>query len=260
MIRDSHKSISVLIVDDEPLARQGIRMVLDNDPDITEVYEAKDGKEAVQSLRAHKPDLVFLDVQMPEMSGFEVLRSADLESIPVVVFVTAYDKYAIEAFEVQAVDYVLKPFTVERLSRAIERAKSMVISDNGRLDPRVLAALEQIAQGPEHLTRLAVKSGDATTFLELEAVDWIGAAENYVELHAGKARHLLQVTMNQLASRLAPATFARIHRSTIVNVKRIRSVQPQFHGEYIVTLVSGEQLRSGRTYHETLRRLVSNAF
>jgi two-component system LytT family response regulator len=260
MIRDSHKSISVLIVDDEPLARQGIRMVLDNDPDITEVYEAKDGKEAVQSLRAHKPDLVFLDVQMPEMSGFEVLRSADLESIPVVVFVTAYDKYAIEAFEVQAVDYVLKPFTVERLSRAIERAKSMVISDNGRLDPRVLAALEQIAQGPEHLTRLAVKSGDATTFLELEAVDWIAAAENYVELHAGKARHLLQVTMNQLASRLAPATFVRIHRSTIVNVKRIRSVQPQFHGEYIVTLVSGEQLRSGRTYHETLRRLVSNAF
>jgi two-component system, LytTR family, response regulator len=260
MTRDKHESLSVLIVDDEPLARQGIRMVLDNDPDIGVVYEANDGKQAIQSLRAHEPHIVFLDVQMPQMSGFEVLRSADLENVPAVVFVTAYDKYAIEAFEVQALDYVLKPFTVERLNRAIERAKSMVRSGKGRLDARVLAALEQIAQGPEHLTRLAVKSGGMTTFLEVETVDWIAAAENYVELHAGKARHLLQVTMNRLASRLDPATFVRIHRSMIVNVKRIRSVQPQFHGEYIVTLVSGQQLRSGRTYHETLRRLVSNSF
>lgn len=260
MTKDSHKSISVLIVDDEPLARQGIRMVLDNDADISEIYEAKDGKEAVQTLCVQKPDMVFLDVQMPEMSGLEVLRSADLENAPVVVFVTAYNEYAIEAFEVQALDYVLKPFTVERLSRAIERAKSMVTRDKGRLDARLLTALEQIAQGPEHLTRLAVKSGGTTTFLELDSIDWIAAAENYVELHAGKARHLLHVTMNRLASRLDPATFVRIHRSMIVNVKRIRSVQPQFHGEYIVTLASGQQLRSGRTYHETLRGLVSNSF
>lgn len=260
MTSDSNKSISVLVVDDEILAREGIRMVLDKDPNIGEVYEAKDGKRALQFLRAHKPDVVFMDVQMPEMSGFEVLRNADMERVPVIVFVSAYDKYAIEAFEVQAVDYVLKPYTLERLSRAIERAKSLVTSDDIRLDAKVLAVLEQIAQGPEHLTRLAVKSGGTTIFLDIDTVHWISAAENYVELHAGKAQHLIQVTMSRLASRLNPATFVRIHRSLIVNVKRIRSVEPQFHGEYLVTMVSGDQLRSGRTYHDALRRLVSNGF
>jgi len=260
MTGDSNKSISVLIVDDEILAREGIRMVLDGDPNINQVHEAKDGKQAVQSLRAHKPDVVFMDVQMPEMSGFEVLRNAGMEKLPVIVFVTAYDKYAIEAFEVQAVDYVLKPYTLERLSRAIERAKSLVASENRGLDARVLAVLEQIAQGPEHLTRLAVKSRATTIFLEVDSVEWISAAENYVELHTGKAQHLIQVTLNRLASRLNPATFVRIHRSLIVNVKRIRSVEPQFHGEYLVTMVSGDQLRSGRTYHDALRHLVSNGF
>jgi two-component system LytT family response regulator len=258
MTRNLNKSISVLIVDDEMLAREGIRMVVDNDPEIGAVYEAKDGHEALHSLRTHKPDVVFVDVHMPEMTGFQVLRDADLERLPVIVFVTAYDKYAIEAFEVEAVDYVLKPFTIERLNRAFERAKSLVANDRNRLDTKFLAVLEQIAQGPEYLTRLAVKSGDATIFLEVDAIDWIEAAENYVELHTGKTRHLLQVTMNRLANRLNPAGFVRIHRSLIVNVKRIRSVQPQFHGEYVVTLVSGEQLRSGRTFHETLRHLVSN--
>jgi two-component system, LytTR family, response regulator len=260
MTCDSNKSISVLIVDDETLAREGIRMVLEKDPDISFVHEAKDGKQALQSLRAHKPDVVFMDVQMPEMSGFEALQNANMARLPVVVFVTAYDKYAIEAFEVQAVDYILKPYTLARLGRAIERAKFLVMSEHSRLDARVLAVLRQIAQGSEYITRLAVKSGDSTTFLEVGTVDWISAAENYVELHSGKTRHLIQVTMSRLASRLNPATFVRIHRSLIVNVKRIRSVQPQFHGEYLVTMGGGEQLRSGRTFHETLRRLVSNGF
>jgi two-component system, LytTR family, response regulator len=260
MTRQAHDSISVLVVDDEVLARAGIRMVLDSDPHIAKVYEAEDGRQALQSLRDHKPDVVFMDVQMPEMSGFEVLRKADVARLPAIVFVTAYDKYAIEAFEVQAVDYVLKPFTLERLKRATAHAKFQVTSGQGRLDPRVLTVLQQIAQGPEYLTRLAVKLSGTTMFLEVDRVDWISAAENYVELHAGEARHLLQVTLNRLASRLNPATFVRIHRSLIVNVERIRSVQPQFHGEYLVTLVSGQELHSGRTYHETLRRLVSNGF
>lgn len=259
MTSDLKKSISVLIVDDETLAREGIRMVLDKDPSISSVHEAKDGNQALQSLQVHKPDVVFMDIQMPEMSGFEVLQNANIP-LPVVVFVTAYDKYAIEAFEVQAVDYILKPFTLARLGRAIDRAKFLVTRDHSRLDARVLAVLEQIAQGTEYLTRVAVKSGDTTTFLDVGTVDWISAAENYVELHLGKTQHLLQVTMSRLASRLNPSTFVRIHRSLIVNVKRIRSVQPLFHGEYLVMMASGEQLRSGRTFHETLRRLVSNSF
>lgn len=260
MTSDSKQSISVLIVDDETLAREGIRMVLDKDPNIGAVHEAKDGKQALQSLRIHKPDVVFMDVQMPEMSGFEVLQNANMEPLPVVVFVTAYDKYALEAFEVQAVDYVLKPFTLARLGQAIDRAKFLVTRDHSHLDARVLAVLEQIAQGTEYLTRVAVKSGDRTTFLDVETVDWISAAENYVELHSGKTQHLLQVTMNRLTSRLNPSIFVRIHRSLIVNVKSIRSVEPLFHGEYLMTMASGEQLRSGRTFHETLRRLVSNGF
>jgi len=252
--------IRALIVDDEPLARQGIRMMLEEDPDIIEVEEARDGEQALQAILARKPDLVFLDVQMPEMDGFEVLRRGGAANVPAVVFVTAYDKYAIEAFEVQAVDYLLKPFTAQRIRKALDRSKSRLRGGGSLLDSKVLAVLEQIAHGPDYLTRLAVKSGGATTFLEMDSVDWISAAENYVELRAGKTCHMMQVTMNRLSKRLDPANFVRIHRSVIVNVKRIRTVQPAFHGEYVVTLQDGVQLRSGRTYHETVRHLVSNVF
>ena len=252
--------IRVLIVDDEPLARQGIRMMLDNDPDITEVEEARNGRQALRAIFDRKPDLIFLDVQMPEMNGFEVLRKAGAANIPAVVFVTAYDKYAIEAFEVQAVDYLLKPFTAQRMHKALERSKSRLRGEGSLLDSKVLAVLEQIARGTDYLTRLAVKCGDATMFLDMNSVDWISAAENYVELHASKRCHLVQVTMNRLLKRLDPAIFLRIHRSFIVNLKRIRTVHPDFHGEYVLTLHNGVQLRSGRTYHASVRRLVSNVF
>lgn len=254
------RSLRTLIVEDEPLARQGIRMLLENDPDIGDVEEARNGRQAVQAILARKPDMVFLDVQMPEMNGFAVLRKVGLANIPALIFVTAYDKYAIDAFEVQAVDYLLKPFTPERLHKAVERAKSRLGGGELVLDPKVLAVLEELAHRSNYLTRLAVKTGGATRFVEMEAVDWIAAAENYVELHTARARHLVQVTMNRLAARLDPAVFLRIHRSRIVNVKRIRGVQPAFHGEYILTLQGGAQLRSGRTYHSSVRRLISNLF
>ena len=260
MSRNATTGIRALIVDDEPLARQGIRMMLDNDPDIAEVEEARNGTQALQAILDRKPDLIFLDVQMPQMDGFEVLRKAGAASVPAVVFVTAYDKYAIEAFEVQAVDYLLKPFTAQRMRQALERSKSRLRGGGLLLDSKVLTVLEQIAHGPDYLTRLAVKSGDATIFLEMDSVDWIAAAENYVELHAGKMSHLVQVTMNRLLRRLDPAVFLRIHRSYIVNLKRIRTVQPAFHGEYVLTLHNGVQLRSGRTYYPSVRRLVSNVF
>jgi len=260
MTSSATSGIRVLIVDDEPLARQGIGMMLENDPDIAQVEMAGNGKQALSAILDRKPDLVFLDVQMPEMDGFEVLRRAGADNVPAVVFVTAYDKYAIEAFEVQAVDYLLKPFTAQRIRKALERSKSRIRGGGARLDGKVLAVLEQIAHRPDYLTRLAVKSGGATVFLELEKVDWIAAAENYVELHADKMCHLVQVPMNRLMKRLDPAIFLRIHRSFIVNQKRIRMVQPARHGEYVVTLHDGVQLRSGRTYHESVRRLVSNDF
>jgi len=260
MSSSARTGIHALVVDDEPLARQGIRMMLDKDPDITEVEEARNGKQALRAILERKPDLVFLDVQMPEMDGFEVLRKAGVASVPVVVFVTAYDKYAIEAFEVHAVDYLLKPFTAQRMRQALERSKSRLREGISLLDSKVLAVLEQITQGRDYLTRLAVKSGNATMFLEMDSVDWIAAAENYVELHVGKTCHLVQVTMNRLLKRLDPVVFLRIHRSSIVNLKRIRKVQPSFHGEYILTLHNGVQLRSGRTYHASVRQLLSNVF
>jgi two-component system LytT family response regulator len=260
MSRSVTTGIRALIVDDEPLARQGIRMMLDNDPDITEVEEARNGRQALRAILDRKPDLVFLDVQMPEMDGFEVLRKAGAANVPAVVFVTAYDKYAIEAFEVQAVDYLLKPFTAQRMRKALDRSKARLRLGDSQLDSKVLAVLDQIAHGPDYLIRLAVKSGDATMFLAMESVDWIAAAENYVELHAGKTCHLVQVTMNRLVKCLDPAVFLRLHRSFIVNLKRVRTVQPAFHGEYVLTLHNGVQLRSGRTYHESVRRLVSNVF
>ncbi len=252
--------IRALIVDDEPLARQGIRMMLEKDRDIAEVEEARDGSQALRAILQRKPDLVFLDVQMPEMDGFEVLRRAGGASVPAVIFVTAFDKYAIEAFEVQAVDYVLKPFTPQRMRKALERSKSRLRTGGSLLDSKVLAVLEQIAHGQEYLTRLAVKSGDATMFLEMHSVDWISAAENYVELHAGQTSHLVHVTMDRLSRRLDPAVFLRIHRSSIVNFKCIRMVRPAAHGEYILTLHNGVQLRSGRTYHASVRGLLSNVF
>ena len=260
MNRNGKAPIRVLIVDDETLARQGIRMLLAADPDIGPIEEARNGKQAVRAILAEKPDLVFLDVQMPEMDGFAVLRKAGLENTPTVIFVTAYDKYAIEAFEVQAVDYLLKPFTEKRFRKALERAKSRLGSGEPLLDPKLLTMLEQISRGPNYLTRLALKSAGKTFFLEIDAVDWIAASENYVQLHVGKTSHLVQVTMNRVAKRLDPAMFVRIHRSFIVNLKRIREVRPAFHGEYTLTLEGGVQLRSSRTYGETMKRLLSNPF
>jgi len=258
MTANGKSRIRVLIVDDESLAREGIRMLLAGDADIASIDEARNGKQALRTILADKPDLVFLDVQMPEMDGFTVLRKAGLANPPVVVFVTAYDKYAIEAFEVQAVDYLLKPFTEKRFRKALDRAKERIGSAETLLDPKLLAVLEQISRGPEYLTRLALKSGGKTFFLDIASVDWIGAAENYVQLHVGRHQHLMQVTMDRVAKRLDPSIFVRVHRSFIVNVKRIREVKPAFHGEYTLVLDNGVQLRSSRTYSETMKRLISN--
>ncbi len=252
--------LTTLIVDDEPLAREGLRALLAKDAEVSAIREAKDGCEAVAAIREGHPDLVLLDVQMPEMDGFEVVRSIGAATMPGVVFVTAHDQYAIQAFEINALDYLLKPVIEERFVRAMARAKERIRANVVDANRQILGLLEAIASPRKYVKRLAVWSAGKTTFLDVEEVDWIQAAENYVELHAGRMSHLLHVTMNVLEKSLDPEVFLRIHRSMIVNISRIRFLQPGSHGEYLVTLRDGVRLQSGRTYADRLKALTNNPF
>ena len=252
------KRFSVLIVDDEPLAREGLRMLLADDPQIASVSEAKNGRETVIAIRESRPDLVFLDVQMPEMDGFQVVKEVGPEKMPAVVFVTAHDQYAIRAFEINALDYLLKPVTAERFHQSLQRAKAR-LGGSEEMGRRMVSLLEEMASPSPYAKRLAVRSGTKTLFVPVDDIEWIQAAENYVELH-GTGRHLLQATMNTIEASLDPGMFLRIHRSLIVNVGRIKELQPAGHGEFVVVLRSGARLQSGRSYHEKLKALASNPF
>jgi two-component system LytT family response regulator len=250
--------LRVLIVDDEPLAREGLRLMLAGD---SQVMEARNGREAVARIRDEKPDLVLLDVQMPRMDGFAVVEAVGAEKMPAVIFVTAHDQYAIRAFEISAVDYLLKPVTEERFRLAFERAVSRLRAASPEDPPRqLLSVLDAIANPRRYLSRLAIRSGDRTIFLPIDEVDWIEADQNYVRVHAGPAAHLLHVPMNTIETSLDPGRFVRIHRSYIVNLHRIRQLWTLAHGQYILELVSGERLQSGRTYGEKIRTLLSNPF
>ena len=253
--------LRTLIVDDEPLAREGLKILLSNDPQVEAVWEARNGREAVALIRDQQPDLVLLDIQMPRMDGFAVVEAVGAGKMPAVIFVTAHDQYAIRAFEISAVDYLLKPVAEERFRIAFQRAKNRIRAvPSDESTRQMLSMLEAIANPRSHLTRLAVRSGDRTIFLPIEEVDWIEASQNYVRLHAGQATHLVHVPMNTIETSLDPACFLRIHRSHIVNVKRIKQLWSLAHGQYVVELVSGERLQSGRTYGEKIRALLSNPF
>ncbi|MGB6690860.1 MAG: LytTR family DNA-binding domain-containing protein [Terracidiphilus sp.] len=263
-IRGSNGGLRALVVDDEKLARQGIRMLLDRDAEIAFIAEAGNGKQAAEFMLTGGFDVIFLDVQMPEMDGFAALREAGTELPGAVIFVTAYNHYAVEAFEVNAADYLLKPFTPQRFRQALQRAKTRIRGGSQVNGMQVLAVLERIAgriaSQPVYLNRIAVRRASGTSFVETRDVDWVKAAENYVELHVGTDCHLVEGTMAEIAKSLDSNRFVRIHRSVIVNAERIRNVQPASHSEYLVTLSSGIQLRSGRTYRETMQRLISNPF
>lgn len=252
--------LTTLIVDDEPLAREGLRALLAKDAEISAIREARDGREAVAAIRESHPDLVLLDVQMPEMDGFAVVRAIGADSMPCVVFVTAHDQYAIQAFEVNALDYLLKPVIEERFLQALARAKERIRANVSDANRQILGLLETIALPQKYVKRLAVWSSGKTIFLDVAELDWIQAAENYVELHVGRMSKMLHVTMNTLERSLDPETFVRIHRSIIVNVARVRHVQTGVHGEYLVTLRDGSRLQSGRTYAERVRALLANPF
>ena len=204
---------------------------------------------------------MFLDVQMPEMDGFSVVHEIGAEQMPAVVFVTAHDQYAIHAFEINAIDYLLKPVTGERFVQSLARAKARLRTSEPHQESRqILSLLETIASPRRYLKRLAVQSAGKTSFIDVEDVDWIRAAENYVQLHVAQASHLLHVAMNTLEKSLDPEIFVRIHRSIIVNLRRVKEIQPASHGEYVLLLHSGVRLQSGRTYHERLKALIANPF
>src|SRR5262245_23215196 len=252
--------IRVLIVDDEPIARRGIRLQLEAQPEIEIIGECVNGLEAVAAIEEHSPDLVFLDVQMPELDGFEVIQAVGFERMPTVVFVTAYDQYAIRAFEVHAVDYLLKPFDRERFRDALDHARSDIERRaNGALREQLLALLEERQAGRRYLERLVVKSAGRIFFLDVAEIDWVEAADNYVELHVGKKSHLLRQTLGHLESRLDPDRFVRIRHSTIVNLGRIKEFRPASGGEYDVVLHSGEVLASSRRYRKKLAAILDQS-
>jgi two-component system LytT family response regulator len=253
-------SLKVLIVDDEALAREGCRMALAEDPEIS-ILEARNGREAVEAILDLRPDLVFLDIQMPEMDGFMVLEEVGAELMPCVVFVTAHDEYAMRAFEVNAIDYLLKPVPAKRWMQALARANSRISARSfTKMHLQVSALLETITRDRKYTKRLAVPTGGKTVLLDVREIDWIEGAENYARLHVGPATFMLHVPLATLCSNLDPHSFVRVHRSIIVNLKRIRDVQTVDHGEYILTLSTETRLRSGRRYREKLKALLANPF
>jgi len=246
--------VKVLIVDDEPLARERIRTLLAGRKDVTIAGECRDGRSAVRAIRELRPDLVFLDVQMPEMDGFAVLEELGQEALPAVIFVTAFDQYAIRAFEVCALDYLLKPFDPERFGRALDRARAEYERrEGGTLREQIGAALAEWKQRKKYVDRLVVRAGGRVCFVKLDELDWVEAAGNYVRLRAGKEEYLYRETISQLESELPPEKFARIHRSRIVNVDRVKELHPLFHGDYAVVLKDGQQFTLSKTYRGRLR-------
>lgn len=248
--------IKSLIVDDEPLARDRVKRMLREESDIEITGECGNGMEAVAFINEHAPDLVFLDIQMPEMTGFEVLRAISEEKMPAIVFVTAYDQYAIQAFDVHALDYLLKPFNRERFTRAVARAREHIEkSHGGNIDERLASLIADLKGGKKYLERLVVKSVGRVFFLRTDEVDWIEAAGNYAKLHVGRESHLIRETMNGLESKLDPDKFLRIHRSTLVNIDRIKELHPLFSGDYTVNLKNGVELTLSRNYRDRLIEL-----
>jgi two-component system LytT family response regulator len=252
------KKIKAIIVDDEPPARRNLRALLKSDTDIELVRECGNGKDAICQIRALSPDLVFLDVQMPEMDGFAVLDNLSGHPLPVIIFVTAYDQYALKAFEVSALDYLLKPFSDERFRKALQQAKQQIqqqdASEFGKKMLALIGARELKPEPPRNLTRLMVKTAGRVLFLKTEEIDWIEAYDNYVRLHAGGKAHLLRQTMNELEAALRPEQFARIHRSAIVNLDRVKELQPLFNGEALIILHDGTELKLSRNRRESLEK------
>jgi two-component system, LytTR family, response regulator len=250
-------TIRAMIVDDEPLARLRISSLLATAEDIEVTAQCANGAEAIGAFDGSPPDLLFLDIQMPELDGFDVLQAIGVGRVPVVIFVTAFDQFALRAFEAHALDYLLKPFDDERFFAALQRARERILEQQGGdLDRRVRALLDTVRGDREYLQRLMVPAGHRNIFIRTGEIDWIEAERNYIRLHVRGKSYLLRENLGHIASALDPATFCRIHRSTIVNIDRIQAIESLFRGEYSVVLQDGTKLTSGRSYRRNLHRVM----
>jgi two-component system LytT family response regulator len=273
-----YRKIRALIVDDESLAREALLVMLDDDPEIEVIAECRNGKEAVTVIREQSPDVVFLDIQMPEMDGFQVIEEVGAMRMPVTIFVTAYDKHALRAFEAHALDYLLKPFDHDRFDTTLQRAKTFVRQQKlGEISDNLLAVLQHMklktsespsetdnikldkATHKEPIDRVVIKSSGRIYFLKIEEIDWVEGAGDYLTLHSGSQTHLIRETMGNFHAKLDAQKFLRTHRSTIVNIERIKDIRPLSKGEYVITLTSGKSLKSSRGYRHALQRLLDEA-
>jgi len=250
-----NEKIRALIVDDEAAARRRIRRFLCASPDVEVVGECEDGCEAVARIEERPPDLLFLDVQMPRLDGLGVIERVGAGTVPAVIFVTAYDEFALRAFDACALDYLLKPFDRARFCRAVERARTQVESSRASgFDRRLEKLIGELraGAGQQRSNRLEVRSCGNTLFVRVDKIDWVGAADNYLELHVGKETHLIRETMSQLEARLDPTMFVRIHRSVLVNLERVKELRPLFNKDHVLVLRDGTQLTVSRTHYEHL--------
>ncbi len=253
--------IRTLIVDDESLARDRVCALLGEVEEIDIIGECSNGLQAVKSILENKPDLIFLDIQMPGMDGFEVIRTIGVKNMPTIIFVTAYDQYAVQAFENHAFDYLLKPFNSKRLIAAVERVMPLInhqAADN--IHKRLDDLMEQIKHKENYIERILIKAANRIYFIKAEEIEWIEAAGNYVDIHTGQETHLLRETMNNIEAKLNPSKFLRIHRSTIVNIDQIKEMQPDVDNNHIVILKCGKQITMSRGQREKLRNLIGSYF
>ena len=250
-------SMRTIIADDEPLAREKLRVLLSSETGVKIVAECRDGQQTIAALRTQKPDLLLLDIQMPDADGFQVLRDIPTEERPIVVFTTAYDQYAVRAFEAHALDYLLKPFDQERLHGAIERARAELLKVNDReLTSRLLDLMANSQMTSQVGRRLVIRTGGRVVFLDVDEIDWVEAAANYVKLHVGKESYLLREGISRISEKLDPGNFVRIHRSTLANVRKIKELQPCNSGEYIMVMKDGKELSCSRGYRTKLQSVI----
>lgn len=253
--------IRTLIVDDEVLARERIASLLNKEKDIDVIGECSDGEEALQKINSLKPDLVFIDIQMPMMSGVEVIKNLD-EYLPEVIFVTAYDEYAVDAFEMNALDYLLKPFDQERFIKTLARAKQRLLAKNTieiseKLN-NLIRAFSQNKPGEKYLTKFVIKSAGKISFINVDEINHIEAEGNYLTLHTNNSQNLYRDTITNIAEKLNPEIFVRIHRSYIVKIENIKEMQSHFNGEYIITLKDNTKLKSSRSYKTEVEKLLKH--
>jgi two-component system LytT family response regulator len=266
-------SIRTIIVDDEPLARRGLELRLRESADVEIVRQCANGREALAAINELQPDLMFLDIQMPGMSGFDVVKQVPQETLPMIVFVTAFDRFAIEAFEAHALDYLLKPVDETRLERALGRVRAQHeqrqavahreqlmamladVTGKGEIEPGARAGTN-VAAARRHATMLPIRVGRETIRLDVAAIDWIDAAGDYMCVHAANQTHVLRATMKELEEMLDPEVFQRVHRSTIVNLARVRSLRPHLNGECFLKLESGQEVKLSRSFRDKVELLL----